>query len=241
MAGWNNGWGGGWDGGWQGGEPTGAIYTATGDLQINNAQISGAATRVFDAIATLQASDSVVTGGATVEGLFTSVGSLLVQPATLSGAAGRIRAASGALAAESAIVAGGAVTEDLFTGTGTLLAQPSSIGAQLFRVVNATAALQVQPAGLSGAALGSGNATLTPEDIAGIATAVMNEIIEYDDLGHGITLREATRLVMDAGAGRLTGAETTTVQVMKMNKADPRITATVDKFGNRIDVTHDYS
>lgn len=57
----------------------------------------------------------------------------------------------------------------------------------------------------------------------------------------GYTAKNSMRLMLAALAGKLSGAETTTVVIRDVTDAKDRITATVDESGNRTSVTHDVS
>lgn len=73
-------------------------------------------------------------------------------------------------------------------------------------------------------------------DIAGMPAATL-------DLTNGvetsITLRQALRLILAASAGKLSGANTTTITIRNVGDTKNRITATVDADGNRTAVTTD--
>lgn len=70
---------------------------------------------------------------------------------------------------------------------------------------------------------------------AAIAEAVMNEAVEA-----GFTVRQALRVIAAATAGKVSGAETTTITFRNAKVDDTdRIVATVDTDGNRTDVVLD--
>lgn len=68
------------------------------------------------------------------------------------------------------------------------------------------------------------------------ADDVLDEAVEGS-----ITLRQATRLIMAALVGKLSGAATTTVKIRDTGDSKDRISATVDADGNRTAVTLDAS
>lgn len=85
----------------------------------------------------------------------------------------------------------------------------------------------------------------TGTDGVAIAAATQNAIADAlldraDAIETGLTLRQALRLTAAAGAGKLSGAATTTVTVRNaVADSKDRITATVDADGNRSAVTTD--
>lgn len=75
--------------------------------------------------------------------------------------------------------------------------------------------------------------TLSQDDVTG---AVLESPIE-----DGLSLRQALRLMTAALAGKVSGAETTTVTIRDVNDSKSRIVATVDANGNRSALTLDTS
>lgn len=73
---------------------------------------------------------------------------------------------------------------------------------------------------------------LSPENLA-------NQILDANEIELGYSLREAMRLVLSALAGKVSGAETTTVTIRNITDGKSRIVATVDANGNRTEVTYD--
>lgn len=69
-----------------------------------------------------------------------------------------------------------------------------------------------------------------------IADAVFAKEVET-----GYTLQEAVKLITAALAGKVSGAEGTTISIRDLNDTLNRIVATVDGKGNRTSVTHDVS
>lgn len=55
----------------------------------------------------------------------------------------------------------------------------------------------------------------------------------------GYTLEEAMRLLLAVNTGEISGANTTTNIIRAADDSKPRITATVDSFGNRTALTLD--
>lgn len=71
----------------------------------------------------------------------------------------------------------------------------------------------------------------------GLATA----LLDANDIETNYSMREALRLMLSALAGKVSGAETTTVTIRSLNDDKNRIVATVDSNGNRTAVTYDVS
>lgn len=70
-----------------------------------------------------------------------------------------------------------------------------------------------------------------------IAAATLND----EDVETGVSLKQAVRLILAALAGKLSGADGTTITIRDVNDGKNRIVATVDKYGNRTAVTVDTS
>ena len=72
---------------------------------------------------------------------------------------------------------------------------------------------------------------------ANVAAAILDAV---NSIENGVTLRQATRLILAAAAGKVSGAGTTTVTIRNAVADDTnRITATVDVDGNRTSITTD--
>lgn len=72
---------------------------------------------------------------------------------------------------------------------------------------------------------------------ANVAAAILDAV---DSIESGVTLRQATRLILAAAAGKVSGAGTTTVSIRNAVADDTnRIVATVDENGNRTAITTD--
>ena len=72
---------------------------------------------------------------------------------------------------------------------------------------------------------------------ANVAAAILDAVNSIED---GVTLRQATRLILAAAAGKISGAGTSTVTIRNAVADDTnRITATVDEDGNRTSITTD--
>lgn len=81
----------------------------------------------------------------------------------------------------------------------------------------------------------AGGATpLSPEGLSA-------ELLDNQDIETGYSLREALRLVLSSVAGKVSGAETTTITFRNIVDDKNRIVATVDSNGNRTSITYDVS
>lgn len=80
--------------------------------------------------------------------------------------------------------------------------------------------------------------TLTSAERTAIANALLDLAAGVET---GVTFRQAQRLILAAMAGKLSGAETTTVNIRDTGDTKNRIVATVDANGNRSAVTLDAS
>lgn len=81
----------------------------------------------------------------------------------------------------------------------------------------------------------AGGATpLSPEGLAA-------SLLDNEDIESGYSLREALKVILSAVAGKVSGAETTTITFRNVTDDKDRIVATVDSNGNRSAVTLDVS
>lgn len=76
--------------------------------------------------------------------------------------------------------------------------------------------------------------TLSPE---GLATS----LLDNNDIDTGYSLRDALKIILAAVAGKVSGAETTTITFRNITDDKNRIVATVDTNGNRTSLTYDVS
>ncbi len=81
-------------------------------------------------------------------------------------------------------------------------------------------------------------ATLDSSERNSIADALLDRT---DGIETGYTLRQALRLELAALAGKISGAETSTIHIRDINDSVDRILATVDASGNRLTVTKNVS
>lgn len=81
---------------------------------------------------------------------------------------------------------------------------------------------------------GGGGSELSPENLA-------SSLLDEADIETGYSMREALRLILSSAAGKLSGAETTTITIKNVVDDKNRIVATVDANGNRTSVTYDVS
>ena len=74
------------------------------------------------------------------------------------------------------------------------------------------------------------------------ASTFSTYLLDEEDVETGLSLRKALRLIAAATAGKVGGAETTTITIRSAVADDrDRITATVDSNGNRTSITYDVS
>lgn len=119
-----------------------------------------------------------------------------------------------------------------------------SVGKLIVDNVNATIASRLASGSITlnagavtvGTNLDKTSYTLTSGERNSIADATLDRA---DAIEVGFTLRQATRLMAAALAGKLSGASTTTVTIRNLPDTKDRITATVDGDGNRTAVTLD--
>jgi hypothetical protein len=143
-------------------------------------------------------------------------GSLLltIADATLAGAASAAGSSSCTLTVNSALC--GAIFSVLADGAGVI-----------------TPAVTISALG-NMEAEGGGATPLSPEGLAA-------SLLDNEDIELGYSLRESIRLILSASAGKLSGAETTTITIRDINDTVNRIVATVDANGNRTSVSKNVS
>jgi hypothetical protein len=79
-----------------------------------------------------------------------------------------------------------------------------------------------------------------PGSIAGLNNISVADILASGDID-GFTIEQASKLILAALAGKVSGAGTTTITIKAADDSKPRITATVDTIGNRSSITTDVS
>lgn len=87
----------------------------------------------------------------------------------------------------------------------------------------------------------SNSAGLIQVDTGGGAVLTANEILDNQSIETGFSMRESLRLILSSLAGKISGAETTTVTIRNVVDDKNRIVATVDTSGNRTGLTYDVS
>lgn len=73
---------------------------------------------------------------------------------------------------------------------------------------------------------------LSPESLA-------ISLLDENDIDTGYSLRDALKIILAATAGKVSGAETTTITFRNLTDNKDRIIATVDTNGNRTSLTYD--
>ena len=137
-----------------------AIFTSTGALTAQAAEVAGTAAHytLHTATGALAAQAATVDGAATHYTLHASTGALAAGAAVVSGTAERIGTSSfdatGALTSQSATVAGTASHLTLHTSTGALTAQSATVAgtAAHYTLHTSTGALEAQAATVAGTA-----------------------------------------------------------------------------------------
>lgn len=136
------------------------------------------------------------------------------------------------------------------TGSGNIAAAVSveADGSMTITVTDSTLG-GIFPAAASGTLSITGSAsTLTAlafmEASAGGATPLSPEglafeLLDNQDIDTGYSLRDALKLILSATAGKVSGAETTTITFRNLPDSIDRIVATVDANGNRTSLTYD--
>jgi hypothetical protein len=170
----------------------------------------------------------------------------LSAAATVSGSGDINNAAMGLVAAMVAALSGsGNVSSADMRGILSALASLSgsgditaSLGAQAGLIAALTGDGNVSGAILRAQGSMSANITVTGTGLnsANVADAILDSPAGVEQ---SITVREALRLILAASAGKVAGAETTTVTIRNVGDTKTRITATVDANGNRTAVTTD--
>lgn len=148
-----------------------------------------------------------------------------------------------------AIVASGSAAIAVLTANlsaGVLMAASTNgslsvLSAQLGGIipVDASASMSLTPDVVMSArafmvATAGGPTPLSPEGLA-------QTLLDSSEIETGYSMRESLRLMLAAMAGKVSGAETSTVILRDVNDTKNRIVATVDGNGNRTAVTHDTS
>lgn len=135
----------------------------------------------------------------------------------------------------------------LDTEIASIISTLSTIGTAVTAIKAKSDNLPSDPADQSAveAAIASAQSTITAAidalndlSAAAAATGILDAA---DGIETGLTLRQAMRLVTAASAGKVSGADTSTVTIRNVGDTKDRITATVDESGNRTAVTTDVS
>lgn len=144
------------------------------------------------------------------------------------------------------------------SGSAVISALTANLSAGVLMAANSAASMSVSSAQLGGIIPvdASASMTLTPDVVmtakafmvatAGGPTPLSPEglsqtLLDSSEIESGYSMRESLRLMLAAMAGKVSGAETSTVILRDVNDTKNRIVATVDGNGNRTAVTHDTS
>lgn len=135
----------------------------------------------------------------------------------------------------------------LDTEIASIISTLSTIGTAVTAIKAKSDNLPSDPADQSAveAAIASTQSTITAaidalNDLSAAAAAA-GILDAADGIETGLTLRQAMRLVTAASAGKVSGADTSTVTIRNVGDTKNRVVATVDESGNRTAVTTDVS
>lgn len=148
-----------------------------------------------------------------------------------------VRMIADATAILSSVVAISAAVSVSADGTITITVTNAALGGIFPTGATAAATLSsnVTMGALANMTAEAGGATpLSPEGLAA-------SLLDDSDVETGYSMREALRLILSSAAGKLSGAETTTITIRNVTDDKSRIVATVDSNGNRSSVTYDVS
>lgn len=164
--------------------------------------------------------------------------------ATLTGS-GTITQANLALIVQlsSTLAGAGLITQATLAAISSLSATIGGSGsiteAQLGAIVQLAAVLSGE--GTVSAAALRGLASLSAAIEIAQTTGISVGDILGGEIETGFTLQDALKLILSATAGKVSGAETTTITFRNLPDDKNRIVATVDANGNRSSVTYDVS
>lgn len=195
-----------------------------GELGIR--RIDGVGTVSGSALSARIATLDAIAGTSTVSGFANAIG-LITISASASGSAS-LSAITLVTASMSATVSAAASVD---ANLGAII--PTSAAAS----GSASAVANLKGTGRLGGIISIGaSGYLSNDDVTRLAAAVAETEIETS-----YNLKEALRLVLSATAGKISGAETTTITIRNVPDDKNRIVATVDSNGNRTSLTYDVS
>lgn len=146
------------------------------------------------------------------------------------------------VALEAALAASNTITNADLAASAGLAASLSASGqlsnVELGAIVSMVTALQASGQLNATALVGAfmewnvgGPTELSPEGLA-------QSLLDDTDIETGYSMKEALRLILSACAGKVSGAETTTVTIRNVTDGTSRVVATVDANGNRTSITY---
>lgn len=189
-------------------------------------RVDGVATVTASALSALIAELDSIAGVATVTGSANAVG--LIELEASSAGVATVTADTLVTASMSASVSAAA---SVAANLGAIIPiEASSAGV-------ASSSVNLKGTGRLGGTISIGaSGYLSNDDVTRLAAAVAETEIETS-----YNLKEALRLVLSATAGKISGAETTTITIRNVPDDKNRIVATVDSNGNRTSLTYDVS
>jgi len=197
---------------------------AGGELGVQ--RVNGVATVTSGEIAAMIAALDAIAGVATVVGFANAVG--LIEIAGESDGVASVTADTLVTSSMSSTISAAATVA---ANLGAVIpCEASSAGI-------ATSSVNLKGIGRLNATLSIGaSGYLSNDDVERLADAVAGISVEssYD-------LQQALRLILSATAGKVSGADTTTITFRNVGDSKNRIVATVDSDGNRTGITYDVS
>lgn len=187
-------------------------------------RIEGVATVTATALSAMIADLDPIAGSATVTAFANAVG--LIEISASSAGVASVTAFTIVTSSMSATVAGAATVE---ANLGAIIPIEASAAGVASSSVNLKGIGRLEGTISIGA-----SGYLSNDDVERLAAAVIESEIETS-----FNLKEALRLVLSATAGKISGAETTTITIRNVPDDKNRIVATVDSNGNRTSLTYD--
>lgn len=164
-----------------------------------------------------------------------------LSQSTINGVASITASLASLTPAAATIVSSGAVTAAItaISKAQASLAGVGSISANLISRVPLAASI-VGVGSLTPNLKGVGRLEAEITSVTALSPQGLAEaLLENNDIETGYNLKEALRLILASVAGKLSGAETTTITIRNVPDSKNRIVATVDSNGNRTAVTYD--
>ena len=204
--------------------PGSAIMMPRSSGELGAVRIDGVATIIATALSAKIAVLDSISGTSSVTGSANAIG---------------LVTASGSSTGAASVVAITLVTSSMSASLSGVASVAANLGAvipsEAASAGSASASVNLKGTGRLGGTISIGaSGYLSNDDVERLATAVAETEIETS-----FNLKEALRLVLSATAGKVSGAETTTITIRNVGDDKNRIVATVDSNGNRTSLTYD--